>query len=97
MRPGKKKCDDSGWEKVKVDMYFSSIDSSMYEPLKDKEDEDVIWRFFVRTSAWDMILVSIRTYFADLIDAGADALSRTETQNNSKYGRNQANLNCESW
>ena len=45
MRPEKKKRDDSGWEIVKVDIYLSSIHSSMYdghEPMRDNEDEDVI-------------------------------------------------------
>lgn len=67
-----------------------------YEPLKDEEDEDVIWMFCQFSK--EQVLVSMRTYsFADLITIDADALSATEAQNNSKYGCNQANLKCDSW
>ena len=53
MYPGKNKCGDkcgdSGRENVKVDEYFSSIDSSIvydgYEPLSDEKGKHVICKF----------------------------------------------------
>ena len=44
----KKECSDSDGEKAKVDGFFLSIYSSIYEgrePFRDEEDEDVIWIF----------------------------------------------------